>query len=91
MKVPTEIASRSEVLVATDRTSWSGSMVDESFKLGPFAVKDVDRDWDTSSSFEVGSLSKKNTEGGYEYKLVGKGKKFVGLRSRKVEYGHRSR
>jgi hypothetical protein len=78
MKVPAEIASRSEVLVATDRTSWSGSMVDESFKLGPYAVKDVDRDWDTSSSFAVGSLSKKNTEGGYEFKLVGKGKKFVG-------------
>jgi hypothetical protein len=56
-------------------------MVNESFKLGPYAVKDVDRDWDTSSSFAVGSLSKKNTEGGYEYKLVGKGKKFVGQRA----------
>jgi hypothetical protein len=78
MKVPTEIASQSEVLVATDRTSWTGSMVDESFKLGPFAVKDVDRDWDTSSSFSVGNLSQKNTEGGYEFKFSGKGKKFVG-------------
>ena len=78
MKVPQEISSRSEVLVATDRSSWTGSMVDESFRLGPYAVKDVDRDWDTSSSFVVGSLSRENTEGGYEYKLEGKGKALVG-------------
>jgi hypothetical protein len=78
MKVPADISARSELLVATDRTSWSGSMVDESFRLGPYAVKDVDRDWDSSSGFAVGGLTQANTEGGYAYKLEGNGKQLVG-------------
>lgn len=78
MQVPPEISAKSEVLEATDRSSWSGSLADESFQLGPYAIKDVDRDWDSSSGVAVGGISHEEGEGGYAYQFEGKGKKEAG-------------
>jgi len=78
MQVPPEISAKAEVLEATDRSAWSGSLADESFQLGPYAVKDVDRDWDSSTGVGVGAISHESTEGGYAYKFEGKGKKRDG-------------
>ncbi len=78
MQVPPEIASRSDVLDVTDRSSWSGALVNESFELGPYAISDVDRKWDSSSGFSIGSVSHETSEGGYAYALEGGGPKQVG-------------
>ena len=53
MAVPAGVAKSSEVLEVTDRSGWSGALADEDFKLGRYAVKDVDRDWDSSSGFST--------------------------------------
>lgn len=71
MAVPSDLASDSEVLEVKDRSAWSGSLADESFRLGSYAVQDVDRDWDSSTGFSVGNFSRESSEGGYAFKLAG--------------------
>lgn len=43
MTVPSDVQADSEVFEAKGRSWASGMLVDESFQLGPFAVKNVDR------------------------------------------------
>jgi hypothetical protein len=71
MVAPEDVAQGSQVLEVTDRSSMSGSLVNESFKLGSFAVSDVDRDWNKKSSFSVVGYSNATTTTGYSYKLKG--------------------
>ena len=71
MVAPADVAQGSEVLEVTDRSSMSGSLVNESFKLGSFAVSDVDRDWNKKSSFSVVGYSNATTTTGYSYKVKG--------------------
>jgi hypothetical protein len=73
MTVPPEISKDSEVITATDRGFMSGSLADETFKLGKWAVEDVDRDWDSGSAVTVLAFSSESTEGGYSYKLKSEG------------------
>jgi len=69
MVAPADVAQGSEVLEVTDRSSMSGSLVNESFKLGSFAVSDVDRDWNKQKGFSVAGYSNATTTTGYSYKL----------------------
>jgi hypothetical protein len=48
MAVPPEIAKGTEEVLATERSAMSGALPDESFKLGQFAIEDVDRNWNSS-------------------------------------------
>jgi hypothetical protein len=71
MVVPTDVSGVSDVIAATDRSLWSGSLADETFTLGPYKVTDVDRDWNISNengvSVSVFNFSSGKTEGGYAY------------------------
>ena len=67
MAVPPNLAKDGESLPITDRSSWSGSLANESFKLGPFQIADVDRKWDSSSSTSLGPWAKGKSEGGYTF------------------------
>lgn len=78
MKVPADIAASSEVLEVSDRSAWSGALADETFKVGPYAVTAVDRDWNSSSGFSVGGFSKETTTTGYTFGFEGKGGKQTG-------------
>ena len=78
MAVPPGVAKTSEVLEVTDRSGWSGSLTDESFKLGRYAVKDVDRDWDSGSTFSVGPFANEKATAGFEYQLAGGGPTLKG-------------
>jgi hypothetical protein len=78
MVVPPEIAKDSEVIAVTDRSSMSGALADESFKLGKYAIEDVDRDWDSGSAVGVLNFSSEKTEGGYAYTVKGAGKELKG-------------
>jgi hypothetical protein len=73
MQVPADVATRSDVLVATHRSSWSGALVNEGFTLGPYVIKHVDRKWDMTTGFIAGNLSHSNTEGGYAFAFEGAG------------------
>ncbi len=73
MVVPSDISAASDVIAASERSMWSGSMADETFTLGEYKVTSVDRDWDSSQS-ETISISKLDlksgsTEGGYDYQF----------------------
>jgi hypothetical protein len=72
MVVPGDIAG-TEMLEVTERSSFSGALADESFKLGPYDVTDVDRDWKSTSSLGVlGFESEKSTSGyGFHVKRGG--------------------
>lgn len=71
MAAPSDLGQDVEVLETSGRSSARGSLVDESFKLGPYAVSSVDRDWTTSQSFSSGNLSHENLRAGYTYKFGG--------------------
>jgi hypothetical protein len=45
MVPPADVAAESDVFEATDRSTASGFLVDESFVLGPYRVAEVDRQW----------------------------------------------
>jgi len=68
MPVPPELAEHTELLEARDR-SRLGGLASESFELGPYAVKDVDRDWDETDEAGSDSVTTTKTEGGYTYRL----------------------
>lgn len=78
MAVPEGVAKTSEVLEVSDRSSWSGSLADESFKLGRYAIQNVDRDWDSSSGFSVGPFANEKATAGFEYQLAGGGPTLKG-------------
>ncbi|MEY4577289.1 MAG: hypothetical protein RL701_1992 [Pseudomonadota bacterium] len=78
MVVPAEVAKNSDVVLATERSSMSGSLVDESFKLGQLAITDVDRKWNSTSSSNVLGFTSDATEGGYAYKVKGPGVELSG-------------
>jgi hypothetical protein len=78
MQVPHDVAGRSEVFEATDRSRMSGALADESFVLGPYAVKDVDRKWDSGAGVTIANVSHSKSQGGYTYKFEGRGAKLSG-------------
>jgi hypothetical protein len=78
MVAPQDVAQGSQVLEVSERSSMTGSLVNESFKLGAFAVTDVDRDWNKKSSFSVVGYSNATTKTGYSYKLKGAGDAWTG-------------
>ncbi len=54
MVPPKDVVQQSDVFEATERSLFSGALVDESFRLGPYEVAGVDRDWNHSSRSQVG-------------------------------------
>src|SRR5262245_54543058 len=72
MALPADVAQASEEVPITDRSSWSGALVDESFGLGPYKVTDVDRKWDSTRSSSLFGVDRSKTTGGYAFKLAGK-------------------
>jgi hypothetical protein len=71
MVAPHDVAQGSQTLEVSERSSMTGSLVNESFKLGSFAVTDVDRNWNKKSGFSVVGYSNDTTTTGYSYKLQG--------------------
>ena len=69
MVVPPDIASSTEVVLVTDRSSFSGSLSDESFKLGPYSIGGVDRDWNSTQTTEMFGMATSRTGGGYAYRF----------------------
>lgn len=78
MQVPSELAAHADLLPVTQRGVWTGVLVNESFKLGPYAVTNVDRKWDVTTGFVAGNLSHSNTEGGYAFSFEGAGMNETG-------------
>lgn len=78
MMQPTDVIQASEELPIRDRSSWSGSMVDESFGLGSYKVADVDRKWTSSSSQSYFSFESTNITGGYAFKVLDGEQKLKG-------------
>ena len=69
LKLPAEISERCTLLEVKSRSRW-GSFVDESFKLGDYAVGDVDRDGGASSSSTSGSASQQRQSSSGSYSLT---------------------
>ena len=68
MVVPADVLTMpSDYLAVTGRSSASGSMADESFQLGPYAVSNVNRDWDSTHQVKIWTSSKERTTSGYTY------------------------
>jgi hypothetical protein len=71
MKVQGDVLTMdAEILYASERSSASGAMVNDSFILAPYEVKDVDRDWNRTTAVSVASFSKEASRGGWGYTFV---------------------
>jgi len=79
MSVPADVEAESEVFEAKGRSAVSGLLADESFRLGPFAVQDVDRNATTGreSAFGVRAgdeyfwrVGKEKLRGGYTFRFT---------------------
>jgi len=69
MVAPADVASGSRVLEVKDRSSASGSFVDESFQLGKYKIADVDRDATSKKSSGGAGMSSDSAKTSYQYKL----------------------
>lgn len=69
MQVAPDLAAASEAMMVTDRSSWTGSLVDESFRFGPYRVTEVDRKWSTGSGWGVGAYATHSSVSGYSFVL----------------------
>jgi hypothetical protein len=78
MAAPADVSGSSDVLAVTDRSHASGSFVNEGFKLGPYAISDVDRKWDSSSGLSVGPWGKETKTTGFSFTLAGGDTKLKG-------------
>jgi hypothetical protein len=71
MAAPGDVSSSTDVLPVSDRSRASGAFVNEGFKLGPYAIADVDRKWDSSSGVSVGPWGKETKTTGFSFTLAG--------------------
>ena len=78
MAAPADVSGASEVLAVSDRSRASGAFVNEGFKLGPYAIADVDRKWDSSSGISVGPWGKESKTTGFSFTLAGGNTKLKG-------------
>jgi len=78
MAAPSDVSGSSEVLPVSDRSQASGALVNEGFNLGPYAIADVDRKWDSSSGVSVGPWGKETKTTGFSFTLAGSGSKLKG-------------
>jgi hypothetical protein len=67
MATPPDVVQSSEEIAISERSSASGALVNESFKMRDYQVIDVDRKWDSSSSLSIGGVSAGSTNGGYSF------------------------
>lgn len=69
MVPPQDVAQASDVFEATGRSSMSGSLVDESFTLGPYRVAGVERDWESAQGTTLGAYSRDDVQSGFGYRF----------------------
>jgi hypothetical protein len=69
MALPGDLANGAETFTAADRSAWSGSLANEGFKIGPYAIADVDRKATTSSSLGIATFKAGSVATGYSYKF----------------------
>ena len=69
MVPPNDVAEGSDAFEAEGRSSMSGAWVDESFRLGPYAVAGVDRSWDSGQAVTHGAYTRNDVQSGYVYQF----------------------
>lgn len=78
MAAPLDVSSASDVLPVSERSRASGALANEGFKLGPYAIANVDRKWDSSSATSVGPWGTKRKTTGFSFTLAGGDSKLKG-------------
>ena len=73
MTAPADVVEASELLPISERSRWSGALVDESFRMGPYQVVEVNRDWRRGRGWSILGLSSDRIAGGYSFGLGGDG------------------
>jgi hypothetical protein len=78
MVAPSDLAGKSRVLEVADRSKATGALANESFKLGDYQIVEVDRDWNSSSSFGAGAYGAGNKTTGYTFQFKAGGTTWKG-------------
>jgi len=67
MGAPADLAQQSDLIQVTDRSRMSGAFANESFKMGPYEITNVDRKWNSSSSGSILNFSANEAKTGYAF------------------------
>jgi hypothetical protein len=78
MVAPSALVGQSQVLEVTERSSATGSLANEGFKLGKYEIAEVDRDWNSSGSFGAGAYGSDKKTTGYTFQLKAGGTTWKG-------------
>lgn len=71
MPPPADLPSGTEVLDVGNRSRMTGLLVDESFDLGPYQVRQVKRDLNSAGSVSIGSVSQERSRQGFQFRFIG--------------------
>jgi hypothetical protein len=71
MAVPADLATDTDVIQVTDRSRMTGALANESFKMAPYEVANVDRKWNSSEEKSSGVHSSSDTKTGYAFTFKG--------------------
>jgi hypothetical protein len=71
MAVPADLAKDSDTIQVTERSRMTGALANESFKMGPFEVSNVDRKWNSSQNSSVLVFSSAEAKTGYSFTFKG--------------------
>lgn len=72
MAAPADIAPTADVLDTSGRSRARGSLIDESFDLGSYAVRDVKRSASSGQSYSVGALSSASLRESFRFRFDGR-------------------
>jgi len=67
MGVPADLAQESDLIQVTDRSRMTGALANESFKMGPYEIANVDRKWNSSSGGSILNFSANEAKTGYAF------------------------
>lgn len=72
MPAPAELANGAEVLEVSHRSRASGSLVDESFEIGPYQVHHVKRGLRSSQGFGISAFSTESSKQHFRFEFKGR-------------------
>jgi hypothetical protein len=67
MGVPADLAQESDLIQVTERSRMTGALANESFKIGPYEISNVDRKWNSSSGGSIPNFSANEAKTGYAF------------------------
>ena len=71
LKMAADLAKDADVIQVTERSRMTGALANESFKMSPYEIANVDRKWNSTQSNSILAWSAAETKTGYSFTFKG--------------------